>query len=67
MPSTFFGFLRKSWKILNSPWPTVPPNDAGCRSERSNRNVLALPIAVAVVRVMSFGYADASTVLAGAE
>ena len=67
MPLTFFGFLRKSWKILNSPCPTVPPNEAGWRSERSNLNVLALPIAVAVVRVIESGYALAGTVFAGAE
>ena len=29
MPVAFDGAFRKSWKILNSPCPTVAPNDAG--------------------------------------
>ncbi len=53
----YFGFFRKSWKILNSPWPTVPPNDAGWRSERSNLKTFALPTALAVARVIASGYA----------
>src|SRR4051794_11604840 len=67
MPFTLDGLFKKSWKILNSPWPTVPPNDAGCRSERSNRKTEAFPIAVAVLRVIASGYALAGTVFAGAE
>src|SRR5690242_279504 len=29
MPVALDGVFRKSWKILNSPCPTVAPNDAG--------------------------------------
>jgi hypothetical protein len=67
MPLTLDGLRRKSWKILNSPWPTVPPNEAGCRSDRSKRKTSAYPIAVAVFRVIASGYALAGTVFAGAE
>src|SRR3954453_641550 len=66
-PSTFFGFLRKSWKSLNSPCPTVPPNAAGCRSDISKRSVLALASATAVVRVIGSGYALGWTFLFGEE
>src|SRR3954464_3855522 len=66
MPFALPVFFRKSWKSLNSPCPTVPPNDAGWRSERSKRNTFALPTALAVVRVMASGYALAGTVFAGA-
>src|SRR3954452_867492 len=66
MPVELLGLFRMSWKILNSPCPTVAPNDAGWRSERSNTNAFALPTAVAVVRVIASGYADAGTVFAGA-
>src|SRR3954449_12057447 len=66
MPVELLGLFRKSWKILNSPCPTVAPNDAGWRSERSNTNAFALPTAVAVGRGIASGYADAGTVFAGA-
>ena len=66
MPPAFDGVFRKSWKILNSPCPTVAPKDAGWRSERSNTNAFALPTAVAVARVIASGYADGGTVFAGA-
>src|SRR3954454_290595 len=66
-PSTLDGLERKSWRIFHSPWPGVPPNAAGARSDMSKRNVWALAIAVAVVRVMSSGYTDSCTPLFGDE
>src|SRR5206468_3650211 len=66
-PLTFFGFFRKSWKILNSPWPTVAPKEAGCRSDMSNRKTGAFASAIAVARVIGSGYALAFTFLFGEE
>src|SRR5690348_3168621 len=67
MPLTFFGFFRKSWKILNSPCPTVAPKDAGWRSDMSKRKVLAVASATAVARVSGSEYADGGTFLFGDE
>src|SRR3954447_7926304 len=58
MPAAFDGFFRKSWKILNSPCPTVAPNDAGWRSERSNTNAFAFPTAVGKAKAFVFDLSD---------
>ena len=38
--------------IFHSPWPTVPPNAAGARSDMSNRNVGAFARSTAARRAM---------------
>src|SRR5438132_12307250 len=63
MPFTFFGLLRKSWKILNSPCPVVAPNAGGSRSERSKRESFALTRACADARVSASLYALSGTFL----
>src|SRR3954464_11853062 len=55
IPLTFFGFFRKSWNSLNSPWPTVPPNVDGSRSDMSKRVTFALARATAILRVNASG------------
>src|SRR5205823_14483961 len=62
------GFCRKSCRPLNSPWPVVPPNAAGARSDMSNRNDPACDAAISAWadrRLMSSGYADRLTLLFG--
>src|SRR4051794_6272808 len=67
MPLTLPGLRRKSWKSLNSPCPTVAPNDAGWRSDMSKRNVFAPASATAVARVSGSEYAEGGTFLFGDE
>ncbi len=38
--------------IFHSPWPTVPPNAAGARSDMSKRNVGALASSTAARRAI---------------
>src|SRR3954453_13571635 len=65
VPSTLAGLARKSARIFHSPWPGVPPNAAGARSDMSNRNVCACASFVAVCRVIASGYALGGTFLFG--
>src|ERR671937_2023480 len=61
VPLTFFGFETKSWNSFHSPWPVVEPNDAGCRSDMSNRKIFACARASAVFRFSGSLYAEAVT------
>jgi hypothetical protein len=54
-PSMSVGFATKSVNALKRPWPGVPPNADGCRSDMSKRNVSASPSAPAVAFVISSG------------
>src|SRR5438093_9646489 len=66
MPSTSFGFFRKSWSSDHSV-PPPPPNSDGARSDMSNRKRDAFASAVAVARDSASGYALALTSLFGEE
>src|SRR5438874_13181199 len=66
-PLTSFGFERKSWNSFHSPCPVVAPNAAGCRSDISNRKILACASASAVFRLSGSLYADGFTFLFGDE
>jgi len=59
--------LEEILEALNSPWPVVPPNARGARSDMSNRNTWAFARAVADRMVIGSGYAVGSTFLLGEE
>src|SRR5262249_17262662 len=55
VPSTLLGLDRKSCRIFHSPWPAVPPTDAGGRWDVPKRKVFGFASAVAVARLIASG------------